>query len=46
MLSVEGNWNDYLNRVNEAYEKYFRINIRMDKELELDDISQLLELKH
>ena len=46
MISAQGSWNDHLNRVGEDQRKrYFRINMSLDQEPELDNIAKLADLK-
>ena len=46
VLNAQVNWNNHLNRVNEEERnsRYFRINIPLDDELELDDVERIPDL--
>lgn len=46
VLSAQGSWDDHLNRINKEERcKYFRVNMGLDKEPDLDDASQISAIK-
>jgi hypothetical protein len=47
MLNAQSGWNDHINRVHkDERHKYFRINIALDSEPPLDDVSKIPELEN
>jgi hypothetical protein len=46
VLSAQGSWDDHMNRIKtDERHKYFRINIALEKEPSLDDVSKILDME-
>jgi hypothetical protein len=47
VLCAQGSWNDHMNRIKPSDKyKYFRINMALDKEPSLDDVSKIPEIEN